>query len=298
MSIVSAPITLNELLERSGIDLKEVLVFRHRPFEPALNRAFDMIVSERPDLFECYQDCHGARTEASLLKAKYVASLIRHAPGSALFVGLYEVRSHTRLTPDEIISRPKHRELMGFGMGGVTATQGRESIAVFEMPLLPWHVEWSGKLVVRWPGLERSWVRWADRNNFEVEAIVLESLLTRRLPAWDDLMIDWNEIALMPTHWQSAIGQWRGVYLITDNSDGKCYVGSACGSENILQRWRDYAKSGHGGNVNLKGRSPANFRFAILQLVAPDLPREDVVKLESRWKLRLNTHAPAGLNAN
>lgn len=298
MSIVSAPITLNELLERSGIDLKEVLVFRHRPFEPALNRAFDMIVSERPDLFECYQDCHGARTEASLHKAKYVASFIWHTPGSALFVGLYEVRSHEQLSPEAIISRPKHQELMGFGMGGVTATHGRESIAVFDMPLLPWHKEWSGRLMIRWPGLERAWVRWADRNIFEVESIAHESLFVGRLPAWDELILDWSRLAILPAGWQSSISQWRGIYLITDRSDGKCYVGSACGGENILQRWRDYAKSGHGGNIHLKGRNPSDFTFTILQLVAPDLPRDDVIKLESRWKLRLNTLAPFGLNAN
>ncbi len=298
MNIASAPITFNELLERSGIDLKDVVVFRHRPVEPALNRAFDMIVSERPDLFECYQDCHGARTEASLLKARYVASFIRHMPGSALFVGLYEVRSHQWLSPEAIVSRPKHKELMGLGMGGVTATQGRESIAVFEMPLLPWHVEWSGKLIVRWPGLERSWVRWADRNSFEIEAIAVDSLLTRKRPAWDDLIVAWNEIELFSADWQSAIGQWRGIYLITDKSDGKCYVGSACGDENILQRWRDYAKSGHGGNALLRGRNPKNFSFAVLQLVAQDMPRDEVIKLEGRWKRRLNTLAPAGLNAN
>ena len=86
--------------------------------------------------------------------------------------------------------------------------------------------------------------------------------------------------------------------IAPDRNDGKQYVGSACGSENILQRWRDYARTGHGGNKLLRGRDPRNFRFAILQRVSPDLPEGDVVRLEVTWKKRLGTLAPAGLNEN
>ena len=86
-------------------------------------------------------------------------------------------------------------------------------------------------------------------------------------------------------------------YLIFDRSDGKAYVGSAYGSENILGRWRNYADSGHGNNMQLRLRSPENFLFSILQRTSPDLDRDDVLRLEASWKERLHSRE-YGLNEN
>ncbi|MEQ1509743.1 MAG: GIY-YIG nuclease family protein [Sphingopyxis sp.] len=299
MITASQPLTLSELLVRSGIAPEEVLVFRHRPWEPKLNRAFDWIVAERRDLFDCYQDSHAPRTEAALLRARYVASFIRHGSGSALFVGLYERRDQMVMPEREYRARPLHQELMKLGMSGdFSVKDGRDTVMVFDLVDTQWHAEWSGCLAIKWPGLERSWYRWADRNSFEVTAIAPQSMLVAPLPSWDELVLKWAELSVIPTHWRSAIAQWRGIYLITDGSDNRHYIGSASGTENILQRWLDYAKTGHGGNKHLRARKPENFRFAILQLVAPDLPKADVEKLEQKWKARLGTTYPHGLNGN
>ncbi len=293
------PLTFNELLVRSGIDPAEVLVFRHRPWESKLNRAFDWIVAERPDLFDCYQDSHAPRTEASLLRAKYVASFIRHASDTALFVGLYERLGQQQMTEAEYKMRPKHQELMALGMSGDFSTKdGRGTLFVFNLADTKWHADWRGKLVIKWPGGTRSWCRWADRNMFEIDAIAPSSLLTKAMPDWHQIALSWAELSVIPAAWRAALAQWRGVYLIIDQSDGMQYVGSACGSANIIQRWDDYARSGHGGNRDLKGRDPAQFRFSILQLVSPDLSAGEVIALENSWKERLRTRAPFGLNAN
>jgi len=296
--LLSPDLTLNSLLKLSGIPLDQVLVFRHRPNEPTLNLVFDRLVSERPDLFDCYQSNHGARTESALKRAKYVASFIRHEAKRALFVGLYEVASSRSLSPDEIMQRPAHQELMRMGMTGIKAIEGRDSILEFELPLAEWHREWRGRLIIRWPGLERSWYRWADRNEFAVEAIARESLFSRGMPPWDEIVLDWNELGLLPATWQASLSQWRGIYLITDKSDGRQYVGSAYGAQNLLQRWTEYSRSGHGGNRLLRTRDPRDFRYSIIQRVSPDLDETSVIRIENSWKQRLGTRAPAGLNEN
>ncbi len=298
MTADASPLTFNDLLRLSGIAEQDVLVFRHRPNEPELNRVFDWIVAERPDLFDCYQGNHGQRTESALKRAKYVVSFIRHTPGTALFVGLYEVASTRVLTVSECMDRPLHRELMSFGMTGIKAVEGRDSVIEFTLPLTQWHADWRGRLIVRWPGLERSWYRWADRNVFEIEAIAPESLFARGMPNWDALALEWNELALLPASWCADLRNWRGVYLIIDQADGKQYVGSAYGAENILQRWRDYSRTRHGGNKLLRERNPSGFRFSILQRTSPDLPDADVIAIEKTWKDRLRTKAPFGLNEN
>src|SRR5205085_290741 len=147
MPATSEPITLSGLLEASGIPPKEVLVFRHRPSEPSLNRVFDRIVTERPDLFDCYQATHGPLTEAALEKAAYLASFIRYRAGSALFVGLYEVASRRLLTVDECLARPAHQELMSLGMSGFKATDTRDIITEFELRRTDWHSGWRERLI-------------------------------------------------------------------------------------------------------------------------------------------------------
>ena len=74
-------------------------------------------------------------------------------------------------------------------------------------------------------------------------------------------------------------------------------LASRAGAENLLGRWSDYARSGHGGNRELRKSEPADLVFSILQLTSPDLEVADVVALENSWKARLHT-CGFGLNAN
>ena len=151
----------------------------------------------------------------------------------------------------------------------------------FDLVLLDVRKEWKGKLIVCWPGKELSWWRWADQNEFQIHAITEDSILDREMPKWDQLVLTWNELAVLPKRWCDKISQWRGIYFILDGKDGKGYVGAAYGEENLIGRWRGYAKSGHGGNKRLLERRPEKFLFSILQLVPVDMDQKDVESLEA-----------------
>jgi hypothetical protein len=289
-------IQLNDLLRVVGVEPREVLVFRHRPKEPKLREVLPWFAAEKPEIFNAYQQTQGERAEGALSRAGYAASFIGHEAGKALFVGLYKVGASRPLTVKQYWDVPAFKEMKKFGMEGFTATN-RSSILWFELTLLDLYAQWKGKLVVRWPPPERSWWRLADRNEIFVESISDESLLTSRMPTSDALTLTWDQLAQLPIQWRIAMSQWRGIYYIFDVSDGRGYVGSAYGSENILGRWLDYADTGHGGNKRLRDRDPINFRFSILELVAPTLEKDKVESLEAAWKARLHTRAH-GLNEN
>ena len=156
---------------------------------------------------------------------------------------------------------------------------------------------WKGRLIIKWPG-ERSWWRRAHRNVFPVHAILEESALDKAMPAWDAINLSWDELRVIPGSWETVLSQWRGIYYIYDEAEGKGYVGSAYGDTNVLGRWLHYAKSGHGGNVLLRRCDPKTLRFTILQRVSPDMDASDVIRLEGTWKERLHTRSPFGLNDN
>jgi hypothetical protein len=173
----------------------------------------------------------------------------------------------------------------------------RPHILWFDLIKTDFYADWSGRLVVNWPGGERSWWRWADRNVFSIDAVLPTNAIEQSIPDWRDIVLNRSELKSLPSTWRAAMSQWRGVYFILDQSDDRFYVGSASGSENILGRWTAYANSGHGGNKELKKRDPANFRFSILELVAPSMPAADIVVLENSWKARLSSRSH-GLNEN
>ncbi|GAB2502001.1 hypothetical protein GCM10027084_15460 [Pseudoxanthomonas sangjuensis] len=285
----------NALLQAEGVDPRGVVVLRHRPYEPELRKVFPWLIAERRELFDAYQRTHGKPVESSVARATHVASFFGHEAGRALFVGLYRVAGSTRISRDDYWGMPEHQTLADFGMIGLTK---REGCLLFDLKPLVAMAEWSGRLVCRWPGLERAWRRWAGKNVFPVHAIAEESLLVASMPAWQNLLLDWRQLQVMPASWKAALRQWRGVYYIRDRASGKGYVGSAYGLDNLLGRWLNYASSGHGGNKLLRGIDPAGFEFSILQLVAPDMPMDDVIALERSWKLRLHTLEPDGLNRN
>lgn len=291
--------TLNDLLLAHHLDLSQVLVLRHRPSEPELNKVLPWIAAERPDLYNAYQQGQGEKLEHAMLEATHVASFIRYHAGKALFIGLYSIAGSRTITREQFWAIPENLELKQFGMRGFSQEVPRSSSALyFNLQLVDFYSHWKGKLVVGWPPPERSWWRRAHRNTMPVLAIREESALDAAMPEWNELALTRQELRVLPTRWINAISQWRGIYYIFDESDGKGYVGSAYGESNLLGRWLSYAASGHGGNALLKKRNPENFTFTVLERVSPDMPAEIVIRLESTWKERLHTRAPFGLNDN
>ena len=292
-----AAVNLNDLLIAEGIDPAQVLVMRHRPKEPRLNRVLPWLASDKPDVFNAYQQTQGERVERAVLSARYIASFLGREPGKALFVGIYEIGASRSLTFKEYWRVPAYVEMKAFGMQGLKAGE-RRSVLWFDLRLTKHCADWKGKLVVQWPPPERSWWRRAHRNEMQVFAIHEDSALVAPMKNWREIAFSWEELAVLPRPWRAALSQWRGIYYIFDSSAGKGYVGSAYGQFNLLGRWKGYAKLGHGGNRLLRDRDPHSFRFSILERVSPDMNRDDVIRLESTWKERLHTRTPFGLNDN
>ena len=290
---------LKDLLLGKNIDPQHVIVLRHRPLEPELNKVLPWLAAERPDVFNAYQQSQTKQVEREMTRAAHVAAFIGHEAGKALFVGLYSVEGWRPITPEEYWQIQANVELKQFGHEGFTGEPSRSSILWFDLALTDFYAHWKGKLIVRWPPLDKNWHRWADRpkNEMPVLAILEESALDAAMPEWDAIDLSWDELHVLPRPWKSKLSEWRGIYYIFDTSDGKGYVGSAYGESNLLGRWLGYAAHGHGGNRLLRQRDPRNFRFTILQRVSPDMEPTDVIRLESSWKQRLHTRE-YGLNDN
>ena len=153
----------------------------------------------------------------------------------------------------------------------------------------------------------------APKNGDPVAEMPLAFMLDKRVALTDflgfDLVnVDYKTLKYIVSDnilsWKSALSNVKGVYLIVDMHTGKQYVGSAYGDDCIWQRWSEYAKDGHGGNVELKkllrdnGEDyKYNFKYSILEVCNMNLGNEYVIGRETHWKEVLLTRE-FGLNLN
>jgi len=157
---------LNDLFLAKGVDPKQVLVVRHRPPEPKLNKVLPRLAAEEPDVFNAYQQTQGEKLE-KVMKAMsgtgYFASFIGHEPGKAVFVALYSIGPSKPLTRDEFWQVQTYADMRAkYGMRG--PGEGRSSILWFDLLPTEFYATWKGKLIVEWPPPELSWWRRAHRN--------------------------------------------------------------------------------------------------------------------------------------
>lgn len=158
--------------------------------------------------------------------------------------------------------------------------------------------------------------------NFIDELEVIEvwnpdkTLDDKTFPGYKNVSVSYRELKkkLESPEWRTALSCRNGVYLITDKSTGKLYVGSAYGEKGIFGRWETYIKSGYDKHevengkypnkklqelVNEKGLSyiQDNFQYSILETFTDDVSDEYIIGRESWWKEALRSRQ-FGYNAN
>jgi hypothetical protein len=268
---------------------------RHQPTERRLAAALPGLRLTRPDLFNAYQEWQ----RFSLFNPRgieVVASFVADGTGRAVFAGLWKLEGRLAASDEQWQTDARNVTLIELGMADWT-DRPRHDRARYKMTEIEHLADNIGRLLVHWKPAGQTWCQRGDRKNLPVLAIHEENIFDPASKPWDEIDLSWAELATLPPRRKLQLAEWRGIYLIFDEIDGKGYVGSASGEANILGRWKDYAVRSDGGNRLLRNRDPATFRFSILQRVSPDMPRDEVEAIEASWKRRLHT-LTHGLNAN
>lgn len=107
--------------------------------------------------------------------------------------------------------------------------------------------------------------------------------------------------------WKQALSNVKGVYVITDLSNGELYIGSASGNtEGIWQRWINYANLTNltGGNKAFiekmkqdKAYVVKNFQYSIIEIFDTKTKKDTILERENYWKRVFDTKNH-GMNYN
>jgi hypothetical protein len=140
-------------------------------------------------------------------------------------------------------------------------------------------------------------------NDCEVAQILPDTFDNDIFPGYDKVNISWGEMSRLieKDTWKTALQNQKGVYLISDISNGKKYIGSAYGEHMILGRWKSYIKTGNGGNNGLKfiefEHIKKNFRYSILDIYKSTADDQMIIERENWWKIVLQSRQ-FGYNEN
>lgn len=265
-------ITIQELLYNRGISRSaRVKLVRHK------DRRLDIYNMYRTDK-PAFIDYQNTQSHDVFKNVEYIVSFIGEEQAFARFVGVYKIagKAHDGLHYKYIME-----EVDGYD-------------------------DLKERVIIRWEN-PISWHQWI-KNEMEVVEISA-GLHYKRFTDYFDLILDFTELQDIVVNkypdWHKLLSSIKGIYLITDNNQGKLYVGSAYGEDGIWGRWRDYvATNGHGGNKSLKDLIDGDwqyavkyFQFSILMLLPKTVTPDEAIRKEQLFKRKLGSNT-FGLNNN
>jgi hypothetical protein len=198
--------------------------------------------------------------------------------------------------------------------GGAYRVIGRQDEArahSYEVELLEESRPFVGRLkvVLRSPGRSRAFRLENHYRNMIVDELLAAPYTGEPFAGYDQICLTFSElesiISTQRQDWKAALSNAKGIYLISDRSNGKLYVGSACRNEGLWDRWACYVATAHGHNKELtavigaKGTEHArNFGFALLEHFTPSTDDDTVLEREQHWKRVLLSRGDYGYNRN
>ncbi len=267
-------IRIQDLLGLSEITLSDIKI--HFASGALNNR--DAIDEFFKGTFQAWQELQTARN----FERGHILSLAYLKPGEWLFLGLY------RKT-------------------GIAEISGGFKYSTEQLQICQ---EFVGRLVIHYAKEFRQSYVLAEKylEEFRICEILREPMAFVDFPGYENVRISRDElqmiVRLQDNSWETALRSVTGVYLITDGNNGKLYVGSATGEDNFWQRWSEYAKTVHGGNLGLRklveeeDQSYFNrFYYSILEIFRTNTEREVILARETHWKEVLKT-GEFGYNSN
>ena len=276
------PIKFNDILQAADFHLPDVRLLRHKDRRATKGRTpYELWRDNRPQ-FELYQATQSVGNQAKL-NALYWASFVGTPNDETLFVGVYSVSIRRLLEQDTPMPH----------MDGVDEAG---SCHLYDLTLQLKLGDLIGRLLIDWGPGDRAWVQRADQQNKSITELRTE-FKEPEFPGFLNFIEPLSRLDSLPKDWITALKSTWGIYLLTCPTTKEQYVGSATGEDGFWGRWQDYVQTGHGGNVALKSRDPSDYQVSILEVAGTASTLEDVIKMEGRWKAKLQSQE-MGLNRN
>ena len=171
--------------------------------------------------------------------------------------------------------------------------------------------EFSERVIIEWGNNAVTWHQWLKQGDEDKDVIAIEKIgVEWKYPSYEEVVLSFEKLKKIIKGdggiWKHKLTAVKGIYVISDLSTGRLYVGSAYQEGNgIWGRWKRYVETnGTCDNKLLKelvDKDPdyarKNFQWGILQTCPLRITDREIVHLEQTWKKKFGEKACA-LNAN
>ncbi len=280
-----ASLYLNDILYRNGLDPKRVKLIRHSLKHERCKKCFNS------GFLEDYQRI---QKENFFKGCDYMLSFISEPGTSAKFYGCFSVGNGVHVNEAIIPS--------GFPVPEMFS----ENNYFFDLKPAEQLSDLKDRLIIDWGKATVSWHQWASNDKV---VLAIQSNPKYTFNGYENVILGYDELKeiiydkILYENWHVALSSVYAIYLIVDSTSGKQYVGSAYGAGGLLERWRCYVETGHGGNEGIKEilfnnySGKENFQFSILQILPKTITEDDVIRIENLYKIKLKSRE-FGMNKN
>lgn len=201
----------------------------------------------------------------------------------------------------------ERRRSILFGVFRVDGMTQKDNKFCYDLTPMPEWDDLIDRLVIDWGSSALSWHQWYSAQKPKEVVELLPKGYLGNFHGLLDFVLDYNELKRLIDNpeanhdWRHHLSAVNGIYLILDTLTGQQYIGSACGSEGIWQRWSDYARNPTGNNrelMRLLDTDPnyqRHFRYSVLQTLPSNINRPEIVAIENLYMQKLGSRAH-GLN--
>lgn len=280
-----ASLYLCDILKRNNLEPARIKLLRHSKNHSRFKKCYDA---------ECMDVYQRIQNKGFFDKFDYVLSFVSEPGTSAKFVGCFSV---------------------GYGVP-INASMMPKDFPVPEMfvedsyyyDLRPSELlgDLRERLIIDWGN---SAVSWHQKATNEKGFLAIQANPKTAFTGYENVVLSFNELKdvimdkTLYENWHTALSSIYAIYLITDVSSGRHYIGSAYGKGGLLGRWEQYIKTWHGDNnglkevLNIDPEGYKNFQFSIMQILPKTITEDEVILIENLYKKKLGSKV-FGLNKN
>lgn len=276
--------TIRNVLALAGLDTtKRIKLVRHKDSRESITingrvvngNPYEWYLTDR-ETFIAYQ----SEQHKDIFKdVDYVVSFIGEDGTLARMVGVYQ-----------ILGRDTERE----NLTGVDKF-------CYKMVELDGFDELNERVIVDWGDSARTFHQWLDKNDKAIVAVERKGF-DWVCPDYEEISLTYGQLSHVINErldaWKRKLTVVNGIYVISDRKTGKLYVGSTYNRDGIWGRWKDYAKTGHGEDVELvklidedPDYAKRNLVWSILQTLPLDVSDKEAIRVETLWKNKLGRSA-------
>ncbi|WP_425756602.1 GIY-YIG nuclease family protein [Ihubacter sp. rT4E-8] len=224
----------------------------------------------------------------------YWAVFISAQSTLARFYALYHVDGCVPATPDLMPPGFPHKDWFEGTLG------------YFNLEPVNLLRDYENRMLIEWG---RGTLAWHQKGTTEKPIVAIQADEKKVFAGFENLVLSFDELEeiikdeISYEAWHTALRSVYGVYLIVDVESGLQYVGSACGENGLLGRWKEYVFTKDGGNKKMRELLQVeperyhNFQFSVLEILPKSKSPAEVLRMETLYKEKLLTRE-FGLNDN